>query len=143
MASLSTELNSIFDDEIPLMLFELRVVVRVDRGERVQLEPIEPVRLALRVVLVVADELVVLRQLIRGFSLVDLQRRLEGFHREVRLAKLILGFADRAKPPQLVLLDVAAQLREAVTEEGQAVGVFRLEPAAALHARGQSDRRRY
>ena len=129
-------MNSIFEMKFPWMLFELRVVVRVDRGERGQLEPIEPVRLLLRVELVVADELVVLRQLIRGFSLVDLQPRLEGFHREVRLAKLILGFADRAKPPQLVLLDVAAQLREAVTEQRQAVGVFRPEPAAALHAPG-------
>ena len=96
--------------------------------------PIEPVLLDLGARLVVADQLVVLRELIGGLGREVAEVRLVRLDREVRVADRGIERADRRVPPQPVLLEVAAEVRVDVAIAVQPVDVARRQAAAAGHA---------
>ena len=123
-----------FPEQRAVVLPEARIVGEVNGGGRVEQLPIEPVLLNLRAGLVIGDQLVVGRELIGHLAGEVAEVGLVRLHREVRVANRGIKAAHGGIPPHRVALHESADVGVEVAIAVQAIGVFRLQAAAARDA---------
>ena len=142
LAAADLEERAVADDAVPLTLVGVRPIVlvpgrvgaRVDGGGRRDEERVEAVRLRLLAPRAVANQLVVGGDRVGPLHGDVLQVRLEGLDREIRQQRLDLLIAQRAVPPDLVLLQEAADVAIQVVVAVQAIQIGFGEPAAGFQA---------